>query len=75
MYYEFNVALNGQHFFATAERSVQHLEKAKAVLAALESKFPKSEGYEVTVRYWEHIGRSIDPETLRAMTVSAHDLA
>lgn len=48
MHYEFNISLNGSHFFGTHERSAQSVWKAQKVLAVLKEKFPQSEGYEVT---------------------------
>lgn len=47
MHYEVNVSRNGIHVFATHERSLVSLEKARAVRDLLREKFPQSEGYEV----------------------------
>jgi hypothetical protein len=60
MYYEINVSLNGRHFFATAERSIQHEERLKEVYDTLKEKFPRSEGYECNVTRWEKTGKSVD---------------
>lgn len=48
MYIEFNISLNGKHFFATHERSCTDSNKADEVKKVLLEKFPESEGYEVT---------------------------
>lgn len=45
MNYEINIALNGQHFFATALRSLTSMGEAVRVYEILQAKFPKSEGY------------------------------
>lgn len=50
MYYEINVSLNGQHFFATHERSLRTLSKTETVYRELKKAFPESKGYSVTVR-------------------------
>ena len=48
MYIEFNVSLNGKHFFATHERSCTDSNKAGELKKVLLTKFPKSQGYRVT---------------------------
>lgn len=48
MYIEFNIALNGKHFFATDKRSCTDSTKATELKKVLFKKFPKSEGYEIT---------------------------
>lgn len=48
MYIEFNVSLNGKHFFATAKRSCTDSNKADELKKVLLEKFPESEGYKVT---------------------------
>ena len=48
MYIEFNISLNGKHFFATTERSCTNSEQAKVLNEVLQTKFPKSEGYKIT---------------------------
>lgn len=59
MYYEINVSLNGKHFFATAERSIMNKYDLEKVYKVFKEKFPKEEGYEIMIRYWEKIGKSI----------------
>lgn len=51
MYYEVNVALKGKHFFATAPRSITDIDKLKEVFFVLNTKFPESEGYTISVSY------------------------
>lgn len=60
MYYEINVALNGQHFFATNSRSIQTLHKLKDVIAAFEAKFTSAEGYSISVTRWDNVGSILD---------------
>ena len=50
-YFEFNVALNGHHLFATAPRSFPTLsrERAKVFYSELCARFPESEGFTVSV--------------------------
>lgn len=59
MYYEINIALNGKHFFATDERSIRTEWELKRVLEVLVQKFPKEEGYDITVSHWEKYGKNI----------------
>jgi hypothetical protein len=56
MWYEINVALNGRHFFATSERSITHEFDLEMILPVMKQKFPKEEGYEITVTRWEKVG-------------------
>lgn len=53
MYYDINVSLNGRHFFATAPRSIDNLEKAQRVYDVFKIKFPESAGYKITVTRYE----------------------
>lgn len=59
MYIEINIALNGKHFFATAERSITDNDKYNEVLAVLRKKFPESEGYTISATQWDKIGKEI----------------
>ena len=63
MYYEINIALNGKHFFATAERSITNKWKLKEVYDVLKEKFPQEEGYDISVTYYETVGKPIDMES------------
>ena len=60
MYYEINVALNGQHFFATDKRSITNKIALEVVYKILKEKFPLEEGYDITVSQYETRGKFID---------------
>ena len=62
MYYEINIAKDGHHFFATAERSITNMVQAKEMYILFKEKFPESEGYEISVTRWDKVGKSIDME-------------
>lgn len=61
MAYEINVSKNGEHHFATAERSIGYSEKK---LREIHDKFliafPESEGYKISVTNWEKRGQSVN---------------
>lgn len=59
-YYEINVALNEKHLFATSERSCTTRSECEKVFSIIKKKFPKSEGYDVTVTYWDCVGRPLE---------------
>jgi hypothetical protein len=59
MYYEINVALNGTHYFATHERSITYIETAKKVFADFVKRFPKEEGFSISLTEWETRGKTI----------------
>lgn len=60
MYYEINVALNGQHFFATDKRSITNKTALEKVYKALKEKFPLEEGYDIIVSQYETVGKFVD---------------
>lgn len=60
MYYEINVSLNGQHLFATAERSITDEATKDKVLKIFKQKFPYGTGYLITVTLWEKVGKIIE---------------
>ena len=62
MYYEINVALNGQHFFATDKRSITNKIALKVVYKILKEKFPIEEGYDIIVSQYETSGTFVDME-------------
>lgn len=62
MYYEINVSLNGKHFFATDKRSITSKSKLEEVYKVFKEKFPKEDGYNISVTYWENIGKLINME-------------
>jgi hypothetical protein len=64
MYYEINVSQNGQHFFATAKRSISDPLRLKEVYEALASRFSKEDGFELSITRYEELGRKIDPSSL-----------
>ena len=65
-YYEINVALNGHHLFATAERSCNNVWQFKKVLEILKQKLPVEEGYSITATAEYSFGRRIDVEEVDA---------
>ena len=60
MYIEFNVSLNGKHFFATHERSCTNSIDANKLKKVLQEKFPESEGYYITASINPQRSYSID---------------
>lgn len=60
MYYEINVALNGQHFFATDKRSITNKIALEVVYKILKEKFPLEEGYSIIVSQVETRGKFVD---------------
>ena len=64
MYYEINVSLNGKHLFATHERSLTGEWKAREVYNVFKEKFPKEEGYDITVTLCQTIGKTVNMEEI-----------
>lgn len=64
MWYEINVSLNGQHFFATADRSITDEVKLKKIVPVFVQKFPESEGYNISVSRMTCSGRGMDIDKL-----------
>lgn len=63
--YEINVSRNGNHFFATHERSFGLSKKhTKEVYDKLVEAFPKNEGYEIEISKWQKTGESVKPKDL-----------
>ena len=62
MYYEINVSLNGQHFFATDKRSITTKRALKEVYPILKEKFSREEGFEILVSCVETKGKYLDME-------------
>jgi len=56
MYYEINVSLNGNHFFATAERSATTEYEARRLFTEIKNRFRKEDGYNVTCTLWDKFG-------------------
>jgi hypothetical protein len=64
VFYTINVAQNGQHLFATAERSIPTLQHCRTVLSAMLAAFPSNMGYSVTVSEHTQVIRCVDVEIL-----------
>ena len=62
MYYEINVALNGKHLFATDKRSITTKRNLEKVYQIFKEKFSAEEGYNISITYWETVGKSINIE-------------
>lgn len=62
MYYEINVSLNGQHLFATAERSITNKIALKVIYKIFKEKFTPEEGYNIMVTRYDTRGTYIDME-------------
>ena len=64
MYYEINVALNGQHFFATDKRSITNKIALKVVYKILKEKVPIEEGYDILVTQYDTVGKFVDKKNI-----------
>jgi len=64
MGYEINVSQNGRHLFATHERSMstKSLEQALDMMHMMTEKFPKRDGYRVTMTECATYRTDITPE-------------
>lgn len=62
MYYEINISLNGKHLFATDKRSITNKTDLEKVYKIFKEKFSAEEGYNISITYWETVGKSIDIE-------------
>ena len=63
MGYEINIALNGTHYFGTADRSIGHdIRKAKQIYQELKTLYPEDKGFKISVTNWNKIGSPIDME-------------
>ena len=70
MYYEINVSKNGEHLFATAERSLRSFRQTQEVFWELSSVFQESKGYKVEVSKWETTGEVVSKKFLGAAVAS-----
>lgn len=59
-HYEINVSKNGKHVFATASRSLTLEYQARKLYLSMKDKFQESDGYEVSITYWECRGTKKD---------------
>lgn len=57
MYYEINVSLNGQHFFATDKRSITNKQALEKVYKVFKEKFSPEDGYDIIVSRIETVGK------------------
>ena len=57
MYYEINVSKNGRHYFVTHERSLTDQGKAAELFTDFCVRFPKREGFEISVTYYPGTGQ------------------
>lgn len=60
MHYEINISKNGQHYFATAARSLTVEWEAKRLYSDFLVLFPVDKGFEITVTEWNTIGKAAD---------------
>lgn len=60
MHYEINVSYKGEHYFATAERSITTKKHCVELLLKFREAFPKAKGYEISVTRWEKVGYLIN---------------
>lgn len=58
-HYEINVAKDGRHFFATAPRSARDEDEAAKLFAAIQQRFPESEGFSVSCTRWNCVGHKV----------------
>ncbi len=59
MHYEINVSRFGQHFFATAPRSLDTLEDACRMFELFKDKFPLGDGFALRLTSWEQHGTEL----------------
>lgn len=68
-WYEINVSKNNKHFFATAKRSISNKWLLAEILPVIQQKFPRSEGYEISVtahvEYGRHYENPVSAEEVR----------
>lgn len=50
-HFEINVAKNGKHFFSTSDHSLVTADHTRAVYKEIVVRFPKRDGYTVTISY------------------------
>jgi len=56
MWYEINVSKDGQHYFATHERSITTIDRAVEIRDRLKLAMPEEEGFEYTITQWQKTG-------------------
>jgi hypothetical protein len=79
MYYEINVSKHGKHYFATHERSFNQATRdaMKTVYEDFVKRFPKSEGFEISVTHYSLCGEKVEfapkIQTLEEMEKENHE--
>lgn len=72
-FYEINVAKctpqspNGVHLFSTGKRLLTSLYDLSKVYPVIHHKFPRKDGWVVTVTYWHAEGHEVSAKTLLKM--------
>ena len=59
-HYDICVSMDGKHVFATSPRSARTEGEAYDLFGLIRHKFPRSEGYEISVTKWEGSGTVMD---------------
>jgi hypothetical protein len=59
MHYRINIALNGRHFFATADHSIQDMETLREVHKSLAEHYTAEKGYEISITQWVTRGSDV----------------
>src|SRR5882724_11547927 len=70
-HFEINVALNGHHLFATAERSCTTTAQAEKVYAEIVKRFPSTPGFKFQISVTRHDDSHIDHTGLFAQKLKA----
>lgn len=59
MWYEINVSKDGQHYFATHERSITTIDKAMEIRDRLKQSMSEEEGFKYTITQLQKVGIQI----------------
>ena len=59
MYYEINVSQHGQHYFATAKRSIRLESEAEEIFEHFSDLFPAADGYQINVTQYQTTGKKV----------------
>ncbi|WGH49531.1 hypothetical protein [Alishewanella phage vB_AspM_Slicko01] len=63
--YTLNISKNGQHYFATAERSIDSAKKAQKIRDELQKIYSESEGFKITCSYVQTVHKAVElPPTI-----------
>ena len=63
-HFEINVALNGEHIFATAPHSIVNRWDLEKVYPIIHAKFPEEEGYSLSIMKVNCYGQAVNPATI-----------